>query len=126
MQRHAEVKYLLVCPQTFFVVLGFYVYLSCSQLRPALSFSSLSLSVLFLRPPRLPLCSTCACCLSVSVCLWSYSWWEGPEDFSAPPSEHQRSLSCCLEAGQRPEAGGKPSAGVCFGHTLVWLRGNPC
>ena len=25
----------------------------------------------------LPLCSTCACCLSVSVCPWSYSRWEG-------------------------------------------------
>lgn len=51
MQRHAEVKYLLVCPQTFFVVLGFYVYLSCSQLRPALSFSSLSLSLSYFYVP---------------------------------------------------------------------------
>lgn len=59
MQRHAEVKYLLVCPQTFFVVLGFYVYLSCSQLRPTLSFSSLSLCLIFTSPSSASVLHVC-------------------------------------------------------------------
>lgn len=56
MQRHAEVKYLLVLSSDLvcFVVLGLYVYLCCSQLRPALSFlsgPSLSLSLSYFYVP---------------------------------------------------------------------------
>lgn len=52
--------------------------LGCKNYSQAAVWLSLALYWSPSRPsPSLPLCSTCACCLSVSVCLWSYSWWEG-------------------------------------------------
>lgn len=61
--------------------------------------SPLSFSFYYLLSP--PLGSTCACCLRVSVCLGSYSRWEGRRTSWPLPPERRGSLGCCREAGQR-------------------------